>query len=139
MSANLDGFKDNSKVFISDISSQKVLDSTTIIDGKFVLSGFLDNQPSMVSLMILSDDREEINYTSIFMGNEKISISGDKSTFSNGIKVLGSQYHGLKVDFDKQVNPLYDERDNKLQQMFTLRMKENGMTVYNLHIGQKRE
>ena len=55
------------------------------------------------------------------MGNEKISISGDKSTFSDRIKVLGSQYHGLKADFDKQVNPLYDERDKKLQQMFTLR------------------
>ncbi|WP_437398472.1 redoxin domain-containing protein [Flagellimonas lutimaris] len=121
ISANLDGFKDKSKVLISDIASQKVLDSTTVIDGKFVLSGFLENDPSTVSLMILSDDGKERNYTSIFMGNEKISISGNKSSFSNKIIVVGSNYHGLKADFDKQVNPLYDERDKKIQQMFTLR------------------
>lgn len=121
ISANLDGFNNKSKVLISDISSQKVLDSTMVIDGKFVLSGFLDNEPSEVSLMILSDDGKDRNYTSIFMGNEKISISGNKSSFSNGIEVLGSNYHGLKADFDKQINPLYDERNKKLQQMFALR------------------
>jgi len=121
VSANLDGFDENSKVLISDVSSQKILDSTVVVNGKFVVNGLLDNAPSTISLMILSENGKERNYTSIFMGNEKISISGNKSSFSNGTKVLGSKYHGLKADFDKQVNPLYDERDKKLQQMFALR------------------
>lgn len=121
ISANLDGFEENSKVLLTDISNQKVLDSTLIIDGKFVVNGFLDNAPSTVNLMILSKNGKERNYTSMFMGNEKITISGNKLSFRNGIEVLGSKYHGLKVDFDKQVNPLNDERGKKLQQMFALR------------------
>ncbi len=121
ISANLDGFEENSKVLLSDISSQKVLDSTVIVDGKFVVNGYLDNAPSAVSLMILSKNSQERNYISMFMGNEKVSISGKKSSFSNGIEVSGSKYHGLKADFDKQVNPLNNERDKKLQQMFALR------------------
>lgn len=55
------------------------------------------------------------------MGNENISISGNKSTFDKTIEVKGSKYHGLKADYDKRVNPLYDERDKKLTEMFALR------------------
>jgi thioredoxin-related protein len=121
ISANLDGFEELSKVLISDISNQKILDSTVVIDGKFFLNGVLDNSPSTVNLIILSKNGKERNYTSMFMGNEKITISGNKLSFRNGIEVLGSKYNGLKVDFDKQVNSLNDERGKKLQQMFTLR------------------
>src|SRR5690606_20860508 len=121
ISANLNGFAENSKVIVSDISSQKVLDSTKIIDGKFFANGFLDNAPSSISVIILSDGGKERNYSSIFMGNENVSISGDKATFDKRIEVKGSKYHGLKVDYDKRVNPLYDERDKKLMQMFALR------------------
>ncbi|PTB95535.1 hypothetical protein C9994_11225 [Marivirga lumbricoides] len=121
ISAYLDGFTENSKVIVSDISSQKVLDSTKIIDGKFFANGFLDNAPSSISVIILSDEGKERNYSSIFMGNENVSISGDKATFDKGIEVKGSKYHGLKADYDKRVNPLYDERDKKLMQMFALR------------------
>lgn len=121
ISAILDGFDENSKVLISDISSQKVLGSTVVANGKFVVKGLLDNSPSLVSLMVLSENGKERSYTSMFIGNEKIFLSGDKSTFNHGVKVLGSKYHGLKAEFDKRVNPLYDERDKKLQQMFALR------------------
>jgi len=121
ISANLEGFEENSKVLLSDISSQKVLDSTVIVDGKFLVNGYLDNVPSAVSLMILSKTSQERHYTSVFMGNEKVSISGNKSSFNSGMEVSGSKYHGLKADFDKKVNPLYNERDKKLQRMFALR------------------
>lgn len=121
ISANLVGFAENSKVIVSDISSQKVLDSTKIIDGKLIANGLLDNAPSSISLIILSDDDKERNYSSIFMGNENISIAGNKSTFARGIEVKGSKYHGLKANYDIRVNPLYDERDKKLIKMFALR------------------
>ena len=121
ISANLNGFKNGSKVVISDDLSQKVLDSTLIMDGKFIFEGFLEDAPTFVNLIISSDDGLDRNYASIFMGNEKIAISGDKSSFNKEFKVSGSQYHGFKAEFDKQVNPLNKERKEKLQQMFTLR------------------
>lgn len=121
ISANLEGFAENSKVVITDILSQKILDSTKVVDGKFVAIGILDNSPTAVSLMILSEDGKERDYTSIFIGNEQMSISGDKTTFSSGIEVKGSKFHGLKADFDNQVDPLYKQRDKKLQEMFALR------------------
>ena len=121
ISANLDGFENNSKVLVSEIASQKVLDSTIIIDGKFKVNGILDSPPSLVSIMITSKDGNERNFTSLFIGNEKIAISGNKNEFSYGAETSGSKYNGLKVEYEKKVNPLFDKRDEKLQRMFSLR------------------
>ncbi len=121
ISANLEGFSENSKVILSDMSSQKILDSTKLVDGKFVVNGFLDNSPTLVSLVILSEEGKSSNYASMFIGNEKISITGNKTNFTSGIQVVGSEFNKLKVELDDKVNPLYDKRDVKLQQMFSLR------------------
>jgi len=121
ISANLEGFEENSTVLISDISSQQVLDSTQLIAGTFVSNGFLENDPTDVSVVVTSQDGKERSYTSIFIGNEKISMSGDKSSFTTRTKIRGSKYHGFKSALHEKIDPLYEERDKKLQKMFALR------------------
>ncbi|NAS29933.1 redoxin domain-containing protein [Flavobacteriaceae bacterium R38] len=121
ITANLDGFPENSKVIVSDISSQKILDSTQITDGKFVAKGFLDDEPANVRVVIISNDGKEQNLNSIFIGNENISIVGDKVSFNSKLEVNGSQHNGFKNALDEKINPLYNKRDKKLQEMFKLR------------------
>lgn len=121
ITAHVDGFSDNSKVIVSEASSQKLLDSATIVNGRFIINGFLDKPPTLVEMVVLSEDEQESSYTSMFIGNEKITITGNKADFTNGLQVKGSKYNKLKVEFDEKVNPFYDKRNEKLQQMFTLR------------------
>lgn len=121
ISANLSGFPENSKILVTDMSNQKLLDSTRLNDGQFVVNGYLDNSPTMVSLVVLSKDEKVISNALIFIGNEKISITANKTDFTYGIRVEGSEYNKLKVELDNEVNPLYIRRSEKLQQMFTLR------------------
>lgn len=121
ISANLNGFPENSRILVSDLSNQILLDSTRLIDGKFVITGFLDNSPTMVNLVVLSKDKKASSSALIFIGNEKISITGNKADLAFGLQVEGSEYNKLKVELDNEVNPLYVRRSEKLQQMFTLR------------------
>ena len=123
ISANLTGFDDNSKITLIDATSGKVLDSARLSENKFRLSGKLEDPPINLSLAVTPENGQGGAYSIIFIGNEKISIAGDRKDFQNGLNVTGSKYNRIKSKFDLKVNPLENERNEKLQQMFSLREK----------------
>lgn len=121
ISANLKGFAENSKVIVTNASNSKIIDSTFIVNDKFRMNGFLNNSPSNISIAIISPDGKNKNYTSIFMGNENVSINGTQLNFSTGLIVKGSKHHEFKIKLDNEINSLNDQRRQKLSQMFSLR------------------
>ncbi|WP_298902223.1 TlpA disulfide reductase family protein [uncultured Psychroserpens sp.] len=121
ISAEITGFEDNSKVIVSDRITGKILDSTTIIKNNFTLKGILDNAPTDLSLVITSSADKDNLYSSFFIGNENVKISGDKSNFKDNLKITGSKHNKFKVELDNLLNHLSKERSKKVQKMFSLR------------------
>lgn len=101
----------------------KILDSTRLNGNQSQLRGKLEDSPLNLSLAIIPENGQGGAYSTIFIGNEKITITANKNDFKNNFSVTGSEYHNFKSKFDKKVNPLEDERNKKLQQMFSLRLE----------------
>ena len=123
ITADLSGFPENSKVVISNGTTGKVLDSTNLIENKFVSTGFIENPPVPISILIKPDNNNETAYSFIFVGNENVTISGNKNDFPDNLTVTGSKHHEFKTKLDNKVGPLNKERNKKLQKMFSLRQQ----------------
>ncbi|MCV6628286.1 MAG: AhpC/TSA family protein, partial [Flavobacteriaceae bacterium] len=121
ITTNLQGFEENAKVTITENATQKVLDSTTITNGNFTAKGILESPPASVSVTIFSKDGKNRSFTSFFIGNEPITLTGKKTNFYKNAVVTGSAYNGLRVAYTKLLDPLYEKRDQKLNKMFALR------------------
>src|SRR5690606_29196068 len=80
IAADLNGFPENSRVIISNAITGKVLDSTKLVENRFVLTGFIQEQPTTLNIVIIPDNNEVVN-SFIFIGNENVKISGNKSDF----------------------------------------------------------
>lgn len=121
--ANLTGFENNSKVFVRDATSGKTLGFTRLLGNKFKLTGKLDDSPNNLILVVTQENGQDGAYSVIFIGNEKISIVGDRKDFPNALNVTGSTFNKFKSKFDIKTNPLEKERNENLQQMFSLRQE----------------
>ena len=122
ISAKLNGFENGSKVIISDRVSGKILDSTQLLNNKFESNGSIENPPKPIGFLVQNDNGQA--FSTIFIGNENIIISGDKNDFPNNIKIEGSKYHKFKNDLDQRVDSLENARTRNLNKMFSLR-REN--------------
>ncbi|GHA52093.1 hypothetical protein GCM10007103_35540 [Salinimicrobium marinum] len=122
ITANLSGFPENSKVIISNGTTGKVLDSTKLVENKFVSTGFIENPPIPISI-IINPDNNETAYSFIFIGNENVKISGNKDDFPDDLSVIGSKHQEFKTKLDNKVGPLNKERNQKIQKMFSLRQE----------------
>lgn len=122
ISAKINGFPDNSKVLISNGFTGEVLDSTNLKDNKFITTRNISSPPIPISIVISSENNETA-FTFIFIGNEKVEISGNKSDFPDALKITGSKYQKIKTKLDEKIGPLNKERSEKLQRMFALRQE----------------
>ncbi|WP_456868139.1 thioredoxin-like domain-containing protein [Galbibacter sp. BG1] len=122
ISAKLEGFPENSKVKITDTSTGKVLDSTTLRENQFTSIGFIAESPTTINIQIKSNSND-FSSTFIFIGNEDVKISGSKKDFPDALTITGSKYQKYKSILDSQTRALNKERNKKLQKMFTLRQE----------------
>ena len=122
ISANLEGFKNGTKVLVSNAVNGKILDSSELINGKFVSKGSIQNPPKPISILIQNDNGRAISF--LYIGNEKINIQGNKKDFPNKLRITGSKFHKYKEDLDLRIDSLENARSENLQKMFTLR-REN--------------
>lgn len=122
ITANLKGFPENSKVVISNGTTGKILDSTKLVNSKFVSTGFIENPPIPISILIKPDNNETAN-SFIFIGNENVKFSGDKDDFPDDLSVIGSEHQKYKTKLDNIVGPFNKERNRKIQKMFSLRQQ----------------
>ncbi|WP_149304887.1 TlpA disulfide reductase family protein [Pareuzebyella sediminis] len=123
ISANVTGFSNNSKVTVSDATSGKILDSTRLTENSFRLKGHLEEPPNNLILSVVPDKGKFGAYSTIFIGNEKVSVEADSTEFRYGLKLTGSSFHNFKSRFDERINPLEKKRNQRLQEMFSLRQE----------------
>lgn len=120
INGQLNGFPENSKVFVSDAMTGKIIDSTFVKSKYFQVRGFIEQQPSLLSFTIVKNDGEFFN-SLLFVGNESVKLEGKPQDFPDHVKVSGSKYHQYKSKLDAKVAHLNKERDEKIATMFSLR------------------
>lgn len=88
--ATITGFKDSTKVFLKNLNTDKIIDSTTIISNKFSFSGKFDSKsPEM--LWVYISEKDNFYYSNLLIGNENIKIKGDIKDFPFDLKISGSK------------------------------------------------
>ena len=111
ISASLTGFPDGTKFYLKNLATDSNIDSASIKNGNFVLSGHLNNPPEQLWLTANIDD--EFKYTNLLIGNDSIHITGDREDFpwdvqTSGSKIQSEYYkaRGLTRKFDKERDSL---------------------------------
>ena len=117
ISGILRGFEENSLVKID--RENITLDSCRIKNGKFELTGNLEQSPSSVYLVIKNG--KDWVYSSFFIGNENITIDAKIEDFPHSVKTKGSKYDDLRYNYTLLRKELNIERNKYLKEMLTLR------------------
>lgn len=125
--ATITGFKDSTKVFLKNLNTDKIIDSTTLLSNKFSFSGKFDSQSPEILWMYISE-KNNFYYSNLLIGNENIKIKGDIKDFPFDLKISGSKPQkeadiltNLTKELDKKRSLLVDdylslsEEDRKLK------------------------
>jgi peroxiredoxin len=83
------GFPNNTLISLTDISGQITIDSTYITDGKFEFKGVLNDVPKILRLQSIVES--QFIYTTLFIGNDEIKITGDIKDFPYDVQIEGSR------------------------------------------------
>ncbi|WP_192085405.1 TlpA disulfide reductase family protein [Algoriphagus sp. Y33] len=117
ISGKLNGFEENALVKIE--RENIILDSCYLKNGKFQLSGSFEQSPTPAYLTI--ENGEDVVYTSLFIGNENITINANSKDFPYAVKTNGSEYDQLRYDYNRLEESLNTRRKIFLNEMFSLR------------------
>ncbi len=110
ISANITGFKDNTKVKLFDRDLNELIDSTIVLNNKFVIKTNIKNTiPKNLSLALIKEDGYPIS-TLLFIANENIKISGDKNDFPFSLNIIGSKNQDLQNSINQQIKDIQTER-----------------------------
>lgn len=99
--AKISGFLEGTSVMLLDASNNGIIDSTSIVNDRFIFCGTTTQEPK--SFIIYIPLKSGVKYAYIFMANETVTVKGDLSDFPNNLTVEGSEHHKLKQDYDKSL------------------------------------
>ncbi len=85
--AQVSGFKDGTKFFLSNWNTNKILDSAMVIDGKFVLKGSYEGLQPPFEVCLRT--RNYSSYFVFWLEGDKLTFSANKEQFDNAV-VTGS-------------------------------------------------
>ena len=108
--AEITGFEDNTIVKLFDQDLQKLIDSTIISNNKFILKNNIKNRIPRNLSLVLIPDKKPISIR-LFIANENIKISGDKSDFPYDLKISGSKNQDLQQIINQKVKVIEKERN----------------------------
>lgn len=106
--ANITGFADGTKFYLQDRESGTLIDSVLIKKDKFEIKGQLGELPKTLGLGAIAG-KEIYYYSFIFIGNENVTVTGDKKTF-DFLSVKGSRHHDVYQKFYDKALVWYKRR-----------------------------
>lgn len=118
ITGNLSGFPDSTIVYLRNLSTDETFDSTLVIDGKFQLSGQLQDEPEQIWFNTQIDN--EFIYANLLIGNEKIKMEGDIKDFPWNVNITGSKTQDDFNDFRDLTKALDIKRDSLVQDFLKL-------------------
>ena len=102
-------------IYLRNLSTDEVFDSTLIINNKFQLKGKLESVPEQIWLNTKINN--EFIYTNLLIGNEEIEIKGDIKDFPWKVQVLGSKTQD-EDDNLRDLTSQFDIKRDSLVQIF---------------------
>jgi thiol-disulfide isomerase/thioredoxin len=120
--ANISGFADGTKFYLQDRELGTLMDSVLIKKNKFQITGQMGDFPKLLALAALAG-KEVYRYDFLFIGNESVTVTGDKSNF-NFLSVKGSRYHVVYQKHYDKVLHWYKRR----QDLFDMVMQQSNDT-----------
>lgn len=89
ITGNVEGFADSTLLYLQNPDTQTKIDSSLVIGGKFQFKGILE-YPNALFIMEKSVNRTRPTYTSFWVENSNITVTGTKEEF-RFVKVEGSE------------------------------------------------
>tara|TARA_R110002167_G_scaffold177533_1_gene377336 strand:- start:6065 stop:7156 length:1092 start_codon:yes stop_codon:yes gene_type:complete len=108
--ANITGIKDSTKVYLFNMFTWNIIDSTTIVNNKFIFKGKLKD-PVPVSFSVYNYDI----YPDFWLENNEIKINAstkqlsEKDIIFNNI-TIGSETNKIALRYEELMNPIYDRK-----------------------------
>lgn len=113
ITANLTGFEDGAKFYLEDSELETFIDSAEIKNNRLVFRGQLKiHTPKLLFIHHIKDENiedDESVWCNLFIGNEKVQISGDKKDFPFFLEKSGSKYQDTYNKLDYQTREIDDE------------------------------
>ncbi len=107
ISANITGFPDSTMFLLENVETGEMLDTTYIVNNKFEFKGKLNTEPQQLDIYSFSNNSFSSCY--LFIGNERVTITGDKNDFPRELKISGSKYQ----DEQNKMNKFSEKYANK--------------------------
>jgi thiol-disulfide isomerase/thioredoxin len=104
------GFPEGTKFYLLDLDLQTIVDSASIKKNKFNFKGMAGDIPQFLRLYTTLE--KEYYYCDVFMGNESVTITGDKKDFPYNMSYKGSPSQDLYQTLNRLTNPLQAYRDS---------------------------
>ncbi len=115
ISATLSGIPDGTLFYLTDPFTRENVDSARIRGGKLELRGSVDSPPELFSLHAQIEEKTIL--TQLLIGNEKITIRGDRSDFPNNLAISGSKFQAeYQISVDATI--AYGREADSLLQVF---------------------
>lgn len=118
ISAKLTGFKNGIKFNLTDPELQKVIDSVTLKNNSFVITGKLDYVPKGIFLSTTSEGQYYWCY--LFIGNEKVTLKGDRKDFPFYLHISGSKSQDIYNKLNEKTRSLMTHRNELTENLGTL-------------------
>lgn len=130
--AKISGFPDGTKFYLLDLDLQTIVDSAYIKKNKFQVKGIAGDVPQFFRLYTTL--KNENYYCNVFMGNESVTVTGDKKDLPYHMSYKGSPSQDLYQVLNKQTNPFQVQRDSLMKNAMALSndTTKNGKAQFSL-------
>lgn len=118
ISGELTGFPDSTMFYLRNLNSDELFDSALIVKNRIVFKGKLLDEPEQIWLKTNIDN--QLIYTNLLIGNEKVAIKGDKKDFPWNVQITGSKTQDDFNYLQKLTNPNEIERNSLATNFFKL-------------------
>ncbi len=120
--ANITGFPDSTKVYLTNNDLEKVIDSTYLLKDKFEFKGKIVNkEPVSLNITIESDKYYGI---SLYILNDTVTIKGKKEDIPYNLEISGSETQDGVIKLNKLTQKYQLLRDSLAQAFFKMNKKD---------------
>lgn len=130
----------NSKIYLTIVDEEKIIDSANIIDGKFSLKTYIDEPIEMSLILKEKNSSEKFNF---FSEPSNILFRSSKEKFIFNAQIQNSKLFNEFKNIEKQINK-FNEKDLELlaeQIEFSVKgdqKKYDSLNVERIKINQKK-
>ena len=118
ITGSLTGFPDSTTLYLRNINTNEVLDSTIMIGNNFQFKGSLKSEPEQIWLY--TSVNRVFYYANILLTNEHLKLNGDIKDFPRNLKITGSSVQDNYNEFKHLTREIENQRDSTSKGLFKL-------------------